>query len=259
MPVRGTLTTGKAKRSLGSGRQAVNIRYSAAALNNLIGGTLALASWAFWAGWNSPQQAGARRVMLALIPFVWIAVKLWLSRRCSPDDSAPATNPGRLRRWKLGLATLASLICVLCWYAWSSVWLSSVPQLSTAPRMWQALVYFSQLLHQSILPAWWLVFITSFPLIVWFFGDSGLELFLGIATTAAAWDGILGAVPASSAANLIVPLCALGFMLRVRKLRAESSCTPLTSGPALVAAPVRRQRGNGTPAAKQFCCPSVQV
>ncbi len=130
MPVLETLAAGKAKPSLQTGKQAVNIPYSAAALNHLIGGALALASWAVWAYWSRPQHAG-RGAVLVLIPLAWIATKVWLNRRCTPNDSATATNAGR-RRWKLGLAILVSLVCMACWYAWSSIWLSAVPQLSTA-------------------------------------------------------------------------------------------------------------------------------
>src|SRR5947208_2900446 len=145
MSVPETLAAGKAKPTPWTANQAVNIPYSDTALNSLIGGVLALASWTVWAYWSRPQHAGARGVILVLIPFVWIAAKIWLSRRCVPDDSA--TNAKRRRRWKLGLAILVSLVCVVCWYAWSSIWLSTVPQLSTAPRMWQMLVYLSQLMH----------------------------------------------------------------------------------------------------------------
>src|SRR5712692_5228746 len=260
MSVLETLAAGKAKPSPQTGKQAANIPYSAAALNPLIGGVLALASWAVWAYWSRPQHAGARGVILVLVPFVWIATKIWLSRRCVPDDIAPATNAGRRRRWKLGLAILVSLVCAVCWYAWSSIWLSTVPQLSTAPRMWQMLVYLSQLVHQSILPASFLVFITSFPLIVWFFGDSELELFSGIAATMAAWDGVIGSVPASSAGNLMVPLCALLLMLQgIRKLGAESSSPPATSQPAPNTMPVRNPGGKEMGRGRQFCCPSVQA
>ena len=258
MSVPETLAAGKAKPSPWTANQAVNIPYSDTALNSLIGGVLALASWTVWAYWSRPQHAGARGVILVLIPFVWIAAKIWLSRRCVPDDSA--TNAKRRRRWKLGLAILVSLVCVVCWYAWSSIWLSTVPQLSTAPRMWQMLVYLSQLMHQPILPVSFFVFITSFPLIVWFFGDSGLELFVGISATMAAWDGVVGSVPASSAGNLIVPLCALLLMLQgMKKLRAESSGPQVTLQPAPNTMPVRIQSGKETGRGREFCCPSGQA
>ena len=89
-------------------REYARFSRSAAGLGNVIGGGLALLSWAVW---SYVPDSILRRVVLIVLPVLWIAIKKWLRRRYYQRYGQVTSRGDRRGKfWKVGLTALLALV-----------------------------------------------------------------------------------------------------------------------------------------------------
>jgi len=179
-------------------REYARFSRSAAGLGNVIGGVLALLSWAVW---SYVPDSILRRGVLIVLPVLWIAIKKWLRRRYYQRYGQVTSRGDRRGKfWKVGLTALLALV------SWGVVAAFIILGLR-GPH------------HQPLVPARLLVDISLVPIAAWFFFDNWVELILGVGMVGTAVSGVYGEAPHGHEGGLLFLLVLALIWAGVREHR----------------------------------------